>query len=35
MRFDIEFYDTFVGVTWGIVIFLLGGMIIARKSGKR
>lgn len=35
MRFDIEFTNTIVGVVWGVVVFLLGGMIITRKNSKR
>lgn len=35
MRFDIEFYNTFVGVTWGIVVFLLGGMIISSRTRRK
>jgi uncharacterized protein YneF (UPF0154 family) len=34
MRFDIEFYNTAVGITWGLVVFLLGGMFITRKRGR-
>jgi hypothetical protein len=34
MDITFEVTNTAVGVTWGIVIFLLGGMIITRRRGR-
>jgi hypothetical protein len=34
MDITFEVTNTAVGVTWGIVIFLLGGMIISRRRGR-
>lgn len=32
MRFEIDITSTAVGITWGIVLFLVVGMVISRRN---
>ena len=34
MQFTVEFYNTAVGVSFAVALFLITGMIVARKAKK-